>query len=209
MTELIPAPQPISTQEREFIASVEGVMRPAFLDAVIQDLGPSGRPAAELAGQMAAAAPGERLQRAVEATMDSSRHFDRVPAEERPAVAERAALAIATRIDARLTVEAGEGRLGQLTGRAADHLLRGQYETIAHEAGNEARMVLSGAINRAHFKQLEETQRHAGAGVTPPTTRPAAQSSTTAETTTDQSATATRPPENRPRSSGAQPHQRD
>lgn len=176
MTEPVRAPQPISTQERQFIATVEGSLRPALLDAIVQDLGPSGLPAAELSGQLAAAGPGERLQRVVEATMNSSRHFDRVPAEDRTATAGRAALAIATQVDARLTVEAGDSRLGRLAGRAADRVLRGEYEAVAHEAGDEARLVMSGAITRAHFQELADVQRHAGAGVVSPTTRPAAQS---------------------------------
>jgi len=196
MTEPIPAPRPISTQEREFIANVESSLRPALLDAIVHDLGPSGRPAAELSSQLAAALPGERLQRVVEATMNSSRHFDRVPADDRTATAGRAALAIATQVDARLTVEAGDSRLGRLAGRAADRVLRGEYETVAREAGNEARLVMSGAITRAHFQELAGVQRHASAGVVSPTTRPAAESaneSTSTAPAQPSAARATRP----------------
>ncbi|WP_432892433.1 hypothetical protein ACQPYH_17105 [Kribbella sp. CA-245084] len=203
MTDPIPAPQPISTQERQFIASVEDSLRPAFLDAIVHDLGPSGRPAAELSSQLAAAAPGERLQRVVEATMNSSRHFDRVPADDRTATAGRAALAIATQVDARLTVEAGDGRLGRLAGRAAGRVLRGEYETVAHEAGNEARLAMSGAITRAHFQELADVQRHAGAGVVSPTSRP------TAESANESTTAAAQPPATRAARSQAQGAARD
>ncbi|WP_410787636.1 hypothetical protein [Kribbella sp. C-35] len=168
MTELFPAPRPITSEEREFVENVEKSMRPAFLEAVAREFEPYDRPAAEIAERMSAAAPGERLQTAVEAHMNASRHFATLPAEERSAVAQQAALASASTIDARLTVEAADGRLGELVGKGADRLLRGQYEKVAHEAGGQVGLILGGAINRAHFRQMEETQRHAAAGVTPP-----------------------------------------
>jgi hypothetical protein len=168
MTEPFPAPRPITSEEREFVENVEKSMRPAFLDAVAHEFAPRDRPAAEIVERMPATAPGHRLQTAVEANMDASRHFDALPAEERSAVAQQAALASARTIDARLTVEAADGRLGELVGEGADRLLRGEYEKVAHEAAGQVGLVLGGAINRARFRQMEETQRHAGAGVTPP-----------------------------------------
>jgi len=185
MSELFPALQPITTEERQFIADVEGSMRPAFVNAVAEEFGPYGRPAAEVAEEMSAAAPGERLQTALEARMNSGKHFDALPAEERTAAAERAALAAAKSLNGKLVVETSDGRLGALAGKGADRLLRGQYESLAHNAGGEAGLVLGGAINRARFvHQLAETQRHAGAGVTPPGRRPET-ASTSATNTTD------------------------
>lgn len=148
-------------------------MRPEFLKAVGREYGPYGRPTDDVLAEMAAAAPGHRLQTAVEANMSRSTHFDALPAEERSAYAEQAALVTATRIDARLTVETADNRLGALAGKAADRLLRGQYEKVAHEAGGEVGMLLGGAVNRARFvHQLAETQRHAGAGMTPAGSKP-------------------------------------
>ncbi|TDO60931.1 hypothetical protein EV651_107204 [Kribbella sp. VKM Ac-2571] len=168
MTDLIRAPEPITTEERDFIARVENTMRPAFLDAIAREYAPREGPVAGIAERMSAAAPGHRLQTAVEANMDASRHFDALPAEERSAAAQQAALVTARTIDARLTVQAADGRLGELAGKGADRLLRGEYEKVAHEAGGQAGMVLGGAINRARYLQVAEIQRQAGAGVTPP-----------------------------------------
>jgi hypothetical protein len=168
MTEPFAAPRPISTEERDFVATVENSMRPAFLEAVAHEFGPYDRATEEIVDRMSAAAPGERLQTAVEARMNSGRHFDALPAEERSAAAEQGALAAARTIDSRLTVQAAEGRLGALAGKGADRLLRGQYEKVAHEAGGQVGLVLGGAINRAQFLQVAEIQRQAGAGVTPP-----------------------------------------
>ncbi|WP_350276953.1 hypothetical protein [Kribbella sp. HUAS MG21] len=168
MTEPFPAPRPISTEEREFVATVEASMRPAFVEAVAHEFGPFDRPTAEILQRMSAAAPGERLQTAVEARMNSAPHFDALPSEERSAAAQQAALVAARTIDARLTVQAAEGRLGTLAGKGADRLLRGQYEKVAQEAGGQAGLVLGGAINRARFLQVAEIQRQAGAGVAAP-----------------------------------------
>ncbi|TCC37980.1 hypothetical protein [Kribbella speibonae] len=203
MTERFPVPRPITTEEREFVATVEESMRPAFLEAVGREFGPYGRPTDEVVEQMSAAAPGHRLQTAVEANMSRSTHFDALPAEERSAVAEQAALVTAKRIDARLTVQAADSRLGELVGKGADRLLRGEYEKVAQEAGGEVGLVLGGAINRARFvHQLAETQRHAAAGVTPPGRRPESRTATsTPDTPTTKPADRTRP--NRP-----QPHTR-
>ncbi|MET9272659.1 hypothetical protein [Kribbella sp. NPDC003557] len=178
MSEPFPARPPITTEEREFIATVETAMRPPYLAAVAHEFGPYGRPSEEIAAQMSAAAPGERLQTAIEARMNSGRHFDALPAEERSAAAERAALA-AARTLSQLTVETAEGRLGNLAGKGADHLLRGQYEEMAHAAAGQAGGVLGGAINRARFLQMAEIQRQAGAGVTPPAPGPRSAPGTT------------------------------
>ncbi|MGW6199032.1 hypothetical protein ACWF0M_22995 [Kribbella sp. NPDC055110] len=200
MTEPFPAPRPITSEEREFVGRVEKSMRPAFLDAVAHEIGPYDRPAAEIAERMSAAAPGERLQTAVEAHLNASRRLATVPAEERSAVAQQAALAAATVIDARLTVQAAEGRLGELAGKGADRLLRGQYEKVAQEAGGQVGLVLGGAINRAHFRQMEQTQRHAAAGVTPAGSR-----STSGTVDVDAAAA----PADRTKNERHQPHVRD
>jgi hypothetical protein len=199
MTDPIRAPQPITTEEREFIAEVEKTMRPAFLEAVAHEFGPRDRPAAEIVEQMSAAAPGHRLQTAVEANMDGSRHFDALPAEERSAAAQQAALVSARTIGARLTVQAADGRLGALAGKGADRLLRGQYEKVAQEAGGQVGLVLGGAANRARFLQVAEIQRQAGLGVTPPAPGP--------RTTSNPAAPAPKPPD-RTKDAHHQPHTR-
>lgn len=89
MSEPFPAPRPITAEERQFIADVENSLRPAFLHAVAEEFGPADRPAAEIAEQMSAAAPGNRLQTVVEARMNSGTHFDALPAEERSAACGR------------------------------------------------------------------------------------------------------------------------
>jgi hypothetical protein len=199
----IRAPEPISLADREFIANVENSLRPAFVHAIAEEFGPADRPTAEIAEQMAAAVAGERLQTVIEARMNSGRHFDALPAEERSAAAQRAALAAAKSLDGKLTVEASDGRLGQLAGKGADRLLRSQYERLAHIAGGEAGIVLGGAMNRARFVHMEQAQRQATAGVNPPGTR-RPESTTEAATTTPaiaRSADRTKP-------NGAKPHTR-
>lgn len=172
MTDLIPAPQPITAAERELIARVEGAMRPAFVHALAHGLGPYDRPTAEIAERMEATAPGQRLETAVEAQMKSVGHFDAVPADERSAAAQQAALAAAKSIDAQLTIETGDGRLSELASRGMDRLFRGQYLKVAQAAGDSARQSLSGVIVWAHLRSMQETQRHAAAGVTPPGSGP-------------------------------------
>jgi len=170
MSEPFPAPRPITAEERQYIADVENSLRPAFLHAVAEEFGPADRPAAEIAEQMSAAAPGHRLQTAVEARMNSLTHFDALPAEERSAAAQQAALVTAQAVS-QLSVRTADGRLGDLAGRGADRVLRGQYEKLAQDAAGRAGMVLGGAINRARFLQVEEIRRQAGAGMTPPSPR--------------------------------------
>lgn len=182
---LIPPPQPISQQEREFIAGVERWAPRAVLETVAERFAPPSLPPAELLHRMEAAAPGDRLRTAIEANMNGSRHFDRIPAPERSATAEQASLKAAGRIDSGITIESegSTGRLSQLAGKGLDRLMRGAYRTVAREASHEAAEVLSGTLNWWHFHQLQETQRHAG-GVAPaaaaaggkPTTAPAAKS---------------------------------
>jgi hypothetical protein len=170
MAEQFPAPRPITAEERQFIATVEKTLRPAFLRAVAGEFGPAGRPADEVADRMAAAPVGERLQTAVEARMDSGPHFDTLPAQERSAVAQQAALASAETIS-QLSVQTPDGRLGELAGNGLDRVLQGQYAELAHAAAGRAGAVLGGGINRARFIALAEVQRQAGAGLTPPTAR--------------------------------------
>ena len=198
MNDMIRAPQPITTEDREFIAKVENTMRPAFLDAIAREYAPRNQPAAEIAERMSAAAPGHRLQTAVEANMKASRAFDGLPADEWSAAAQQAALVSARTIDARLTVQAADSRLGALVGKGADRLLRGQYEEVAHEAGGQVGGVLGGAANRSRFLQMEEIQRQAGAGITPPGPR----------TTSDTVNAAAAKPADRTKDPRHQPHTR-
>ncbi|HWD78494.1 MAG TPA: hypothetical protein VG497_06430 [Kribbella sp.] len=193
----IRAPQPISAADRAFIANVEKSLRPAFVHAIAEEFRPADRPVTEIAELMAAAAPGERLQTVIEARMKSSGHFDALPAEEWSAAAQQAALAAARSLDGKLTVEASDSRLGQLAGKGADRLLRGQYESLAHTAGSQAGLVLGGAINRVRFVHMEQAQRQATAGVTPPGTRPQTASATTSATNSAAARPADRSRDNR------------
>ncbi|TDX02576.1 hypothetical protein [Kribbella sp. VKM Ac-2566] len=164
----IPAPRPITTEEREFIATVENTMRPAFLAEVAREFA-DGQPADGIVERMSAAAPGHRLQTAVQANIDAHRHLDALPADERSAAAEQAALVVARTVS-QLTVQTANGRLGDLVGQGADHLLRGQYKDLAQQAAGQAGLVLGGAAGRAHLLQVElaDIRRQAGAGLTPP-----------------------------------------
>ncbi|MFF0268857.1 hypothetical protein [Kribbella sp. NPDC004536] len=190
MTDAIRKPEPITPADREFIADVEETLRPAYLNAIAEEFGPKDRPAADMLQEMTAAAPGQRLQTAIAARMNSSRLFDGLPADERTAYAERAALAAATSLNGKLTVETADSRLGRMAGRGADRLLSSQYASLAHTAGSEVGLVLGGAINRIRFvhqlKDVDDVQRQATSGLTPPGTgRPgsATSATTTAATT--------------------------
>ncbi|NUR70112.1 MAG: hypothetical protein HOU81_04780 [Hamadaea sp.] len=152
MDQEFPAPRPLTTEERQFVVTVEESMRPAFIAAVADEFGPYGRPAAEIAERMSAAAPGQRLQTAVEARMNSGRHFDRFPAEERSAAAQQAVLAAAKSIDSQLTVETSDSRLGELVGKGLDRMFRRQYAEVAHSAAGEAGLVLGGVLATAHLR---------------------------------------------------------
>src|SRR2546423_11262284 len=127
--------------------------------------------------------------------MNWSSHSDALPAEEWSAAAQRAALAAAKSLDGKLTVEASDGRLGQLAGKGADRLLRGQYERLAQIAGGQVGMVLGGAINRVRFHYMEQAPRHATDGVAPPGTRRPESTTEAASTTpaTARSADRTKP----------------
>jgi hypothetical protein len=159
----IARPQPITREDREFIAQVEEWVPDALLKEVAREFAPRDHPPDDLAKQMGEAAPGGRLRTAVDAAMSGTRHFAAVPSAERSAAAEQATLAAAQAIDSSLTVENSDptSRLGVVAGKVMDRAFRGQYRELANHASNRASEVLSGALNWSHFQQIQETQRRA------------------------------------------------
>lgn len=180
---MIPRPLPITQEEREFVAEVEGRAPRAVLETVAGEFAPSGLSPAELLQRMDAAEPGDRLRTAVEANMNASRHFDPIPVPARSAAAEQASLTAARVIDSSITVESegSTGRLSALAGKGMDLLLRGQYREAAQGAAREAATVLSGTLNWWHLQQMQEAQRHAGA-VAPASAAPVAKPTAAAST---------------------------
>jgi hypothetical protein len=173
----IARPQPITREDREFIAQVEQWVPDALFQEVAREFAPADRAPEELARQMGEAAPGDRLRTAVEAGMSGSRHFEPLPPAERSAAAEQASLAVAQAIDSSLTVENSDptSRLGAVAGKVLDRAFRGQYRELADHASNRASEVLSGALNWSRYHQMQEAQRHAGA-VRPAAAAPSYQS---------------------------------
>ncbi|TDW19463.1 hypothetical protein [Kribbella kalugense] len=165
----IARPQPITPEDREFIAQVEQRVPDALFDEVAREFAPANLAPDQLARQMSEAAPGGRLRTAVDAAMSGSRHFGSLPPAERSAAAEQATLAAAQAIDSSLTIERKEptSRLGLIAGKVADKAVdlafRGSYRDVANLAANKASERLSGALNWSRFHQMEEAQRHAGA----------------------------------------------
>jgi hypothetical protein len=159
----IARPQPITREDREFIAQVEQWVPDALFQEVAREFAPAGLAPDQLARQMGEAAPGDRLQTAVEAAMSGSRHFEPLPPAERSAAAEQASLATAQAIDSSLTVENSDptSRLGVVADKVLDRAFRGQYRELAHYAANRASGVLSGALNWSRYHQMQEAQRHA------------------------------------------------
>lgn len=181
----IARPQPITREDREFIAQVEQWVPDALFQEVAREFAPADLAPDQLARRMDEAAPGDRLQTAVEAGMGGSRHFASHPPAERSAAAEQASLAAAQAIDSTLTVERSDptSRLGVVADKVLDRAFRGQYREVAHHAANRASEVLSGALNWSRYHQMQEAQRHAGA-VTPAAAAPSYQPADAASSAT-------------------------